>query len=473
MSLIEATEVGGAVEQAPTLEARGVTVRFGGLVALSDVSVSVPPGTIVGPRGPERRGQDHAVRGGVRAPAAERRRGVPRRPSGHGHVTPPSARGSGWPAPSSSSSCSWASPCGSTSCSVIGSARSAAALERSVHRRRAASRVARREGAGRLPRRPARAHERRRARPRRRCRSEPRAGSRSHARSRPARRSCCSTSRPPVSTRTRPHSSAVALRRVVDEEKVSMLLVEHDVAMVLGLSSSVTVLDFGLCIAQGTPDMIRNDPAVRSAYLGDDEAVEGTAGGEPATTTAIDEAATEGRGSGRNRQGRNRRRRSRSSVVSDSLLSVEGLNVRYGSVQALFDVSIDVPEGSVVAVLGANGAGKSTFAAHRVGPGPRLLGQRHLRGPRHHEMAPAPDPSRGARAHPRRSGDLPRPVGGREPADGGAEGRQRRPAQVGDGKRLRRCSRCWPIAGSSAPARCPVVSSRCWRWRGHWRCRPR
>ena len=45
-----------------------------------------------------------------------------------------------------------------------------------------------------------------------------------------------------------------ALRRVVDEERVSMLLVEHDVAMVLGLSSSVTVLDFGLCIAQGTPD---------------------------------------------------------------------------------------------------------------------------------------------------------------------------------------------------------------------------
>ena len=65
-----------------------------------------------------------------------------------------------------------------------------------------------------------------------------------------------------------------------------MLLVEHDVAMVLGLSSCVSVLDFGLCIAQGTPDEIRNNPEVRSAYLGDDEAVEGTgapsddAGGE-------------------------------------------------------------------------------------------------------------------------------------------------------------------------------------------------
>jgi ABC-type branched-subunit amino acid transport system ATPase component len=67
-----------------------------------------------------------------------------------------------------------------------------------------------------------------------------------------------------------------ALRTVVEEEKVSLLLVEHDVAMVLGLSSQVAVLDFGIRIAYGTPDQIRNDPAVRAAYLCDDEAVEGT-----------------------------------------------------------------------------------------------------------------------------------------------------------------------------------------------------
>ena len=48
--------------------------------------------------------------------------------------------------------------------------------------------------------------------------------------------------------------------------------------------------------------------------------------------------------------------------MSDTLLSVQDLDVRYGSVQALFNVSIDVPAGSVVAVLGANGAGKSTLA---------------------------------------------------------------------------------------------------------------
>jgi branched-chain amino acid transport system ATP-binding protein len=48
--------------------------------------------------------------------------------------------------------------------------------------------------------------------------------------------------------------------------------------------------------------------------------------------------------------------------MTDALLSVQGLNVKYASVQALFDVSIEVPQGGIVAVLGANGAGKSTFA---------------------------------------------------------------------------------------------------------------
>jgi branched-chain amino acid transport system ATP-binding protein len=48
--------------------------------------------------------------------------------------------------------------------------------------------------------------------------------------------------------------------------------------------------------------------------------------------------------------------------MTEPLLSVRNLDVKYASVQALFDVSIDVPPGSVVAVLGANGAGKSTLA---------------------------------------------------------------------------------------------------------------
>jgi|HubBroStandDraft_6_1064221.scaffolds.fasta_scaffold48476_2 branched-chain amino acid transport system ATP-binding protein len=48
--------------------------------------------------------------------------------------------------------------------------------------------------------------------------------------------------------------------------------------------------------------------------------------------------------------------------MTEPLLKVQDLDVRYGSSQALFGVSIDVAPGTVLAVLGANGAGKSTFA---------------------------------------------------------------------------------------------------------------
>jgi branched-chain amino acid transport system ATP-binding protein len=59
------------------------------------------------------------------------------------------------------------------------------------------------------------------------------------------------------------------LRTIVDTEGVGILLVEHDVGMVLRLSSRVTVLDFGQCIAVGTPDEIRLNEHVKAAYLGD------------------------------------------------------------------------------------------------------------------------------------------------------------------------------------------------------------
>jgi ABC-type branched-subunit amino acid transport system ATPase component len=55
------------------------------------------------------------------------------------------------------------------------------------------------------------------------------------------------------------------------EQPLSLVIVEHDVAAVLSLSDSVFVLDFGERIAVGTPEEIRNDPTVQAAYLGDGE----------------------------------------------------------------------------------------------------------------------------------------------------------------------------------------------------------
>lgn len=69
---------------------------------------------------------------------------------------------------------------------------------------------------------------------------------------------------------TETNQLAEALVTVMDKRKVSMLLVEHDLDMVLGISQHVFVLDFGQMIASGTPAAIRSDEAVKKAYLGDE-----------------------------------------------------------------------------------------------------------------------------------------------------------------------------------------------------------
>ncbi|GAB2483419.1 ABC transporter ATP-binding protein [Jatrophihabitans fulvus] len=59
------------------------------------------------------------------------------------------------------------------------------------------------------------------------------------------------------------------LKQMVHSRGVSLLMVEHDVEMVLGMADYVYVLDFGTLIAEGPPEQIRNDPKVRAAYLGE------------------------------------------------------------------------------------------------------------------------------------------------------------------------------------------------------------
>ena len=63
------------------------------------------------------------------------------------------------------------------------------------------------------------------------------------------------------------------LRTLVREDGLGICLVEHDMSLVMKVSETIHVLDFGRIIASGNADEIRNDPAVIDAYLGSPESV--------------------------------------------------------------------------------------------------------------------------------------------------------------------------------------------------------
>ena len=107
-------------------------------------------------------------------------------------------------------------------------------------------------------------------------------------------------------------------------ERMSVLLVEHHMDLVMSVCDRLVVLNFGQVIAEGTPAVIRSDPDVATAYLGD-----------PVDGAPPDRGPT--------------------------MLEVRDLSVSFGAVQALRSVSFEAEAGAVTAVLGANGAGKTTL----------------------------------------------------------------------------------------------------------------
>jgi ABC-type branched-subunit amino acid transport system ATPase component len=124
------------------------------------------------------------------------------------------------------------------------------------------------------------------------------------------------------------------LRRIKETTGATILMIEHDMPLIMGLADWLYVLDAGQVICEGTPATVQKDEEVIEAYLG---------------------TPTERRQVAKAKKGSHKEAR------TETLLEVNGIDVFYDKVQVLYDVDFEVHRGERIALLGTNGAGKSTI----------------------------------------------------------------------------------------------------------------
>jgi branched-chain amino acid transport system ATP-binding protein len=133
-------------------------------------------------------------------------------------------------------------------------------------------------------------------------------------------------------------------------EQMAVLLVEHDIDRVFAFADRITVMNEGAVLVEGGADEVRRDPEVQRVYLG----------GERKTFLQAVERPQIAPG--------------------ETLLSLDGVNTFYGKSHILHDVALEVRAGEAVALLGRNGAGKSSTIKSIMGLVPPRSGEIHFLG---------------------------------------------------------------------------------------------
>ena len=145
------------------------------------------------------------------------------------------------------------------------------------------------------------------------------------------------------------------IRAVIEKlnmDGLTILLIDHDMRLVMSVCRRLAVLNFGRKIAEGTPPEVSSDPEVVTAYLGSRAKEEGAASAPGAAGPELAEVRTVGEAPSALQEAYR---------PASALLEVKNLRVAYGAIQAVRDVSFSVDADEVVALIGANGAGKSTI----------------------------------------------------------------------------------------------------------------
>jgi branched-chain amino acid transport system ATP-binding protein len=165
----------------------------------------------------------------------------------------------------------------------------------------------------------------------------------------------------------------VLTKKLVLEQQIAVLFTEHSMDVVFAHADRMIVLARGRLIAQGKADDIRKDAKVQEVYFGSGATFEGEASGAGPTAPAQQSTDDLAKGLPKDQVAHDAQNvLIPAQIVEDGykdlssrgetspLLSVQSLRAWYGAAQILYDVNFQVKRGEVVALMGRNGAGKST-----------------------------------------------------------------------------------------------------------------
>jgi len=177
------------------------------------------------------------------------------------------------------------------------------------------------------------------------------------------------------------HALMALTQRLARERDMAVLFTEHSMDVVFTHADRLLVLARGKLIAQGTPAQVRDDAQVQAVYFGSGATfTDGALAAGPEHHDAARDGAHDADADGE--EGKHAdpaaivpRPTSSTASVGATLLRVRDLHGGYGAARILFGIDLEVRRGEVVALMGRNGAGKSTTIKTLMGLLPATQGR--------------------------------------------------------------------------------------------------